>query len=131
MRFIHLIKKSVVILTIALTSLFVAVPAQAGMVGTASLSSNSMQLTTGIETVAEQRRWIQTQLETNGVESAEAALRVSSLSDTQVQQIHQRIDEMPAGSGALGTVAFIFLVLVITDLTGLTDVFPFIRPVNR
>jgi hypothetical protein len=56
---------------------------------------------------------------------------VSSLSDAQVQQIHQRIDEMPAGSGALGTVAFIFLVLVITDLTGLTDVFPFIRPVNR
>lgn len=118
-------------LTIVVTSLFVAVPAHAGMVGTASLSSNSMQLTTGIETLAEQRQWIQTQLETNGVESAEAALRVSSLSDTQVQQIHQRIDEMPAGSGAVGTVAFIFLVLVITDLTGLTDVFPFIRPLNR
>ena len=131
MRLLHLIKKSVVILTIALSSLFVAVPAQAGMVGTASLTSNSMQMTTGVETLAEQRRWIQTQLETNGVESAEAALRVSSLSDAQVQQIHQRIDEMPAGSSALGTVAFIFLVLVITDLTGLTDVFPFIRPANR
>lgn len=132
MRLIHLIKKSIVILTIALTSLFVAVPAaHAGMVGTASLSSNSMQLTTGIETLAEQRQWIQAQLEANGVDSAEAAIRVSSLSDTQVQQIHQRIDEMPAGSGAVGTVAFIFLVLVITDLTGLTDVFPFIRPLNR
>ena len=131
MKLIQLIKKSVLILTIALTSLFAAAPAQAGMVGTASLSSNSMHLTTGIETAAEQRQWIQTQLETNGVEPAEAALRVSSLSDAQVQQIHQRIDEMPAGSGALGTVAFIFLVLVITDLTGLTDVFPFIRPVNR
>ena len=131
MRLLHLIKKSVVILTIALTSLFVAVPAQAGMVGTASLTSKRMQMTTGVETLAEQRRWIQTQLETNGVESDEAALRVSSLSDAQVQQIHQRIDEMPAGSSALGTVAFIFLVLVITDLTGLTDVFPFIRPANR
>lgn len=131
MQLLNSLKRLLLALTIVVTSLFVAVPAQAGMVGTASLSSNSMQLTTGIETLAEQRQWIQTQLETNGVESAEAALRVSSLSDTQVQQIHQRIDEMPAGSGAVGTVAFIFLVLVITDLTGLTDVFPFIRPLNR
>ena len=131
MQLLNSLKRLAITLTIVATSLFVAVPAQAGMVGTASLTSNSMQMTTGVETLAEQRQWIQTQLETNGVESAEAALRVSSLSDTQVQQIHQRIDEMPAGSGALGTVAFIFLVLVITDLTGLTDVFPFIRPVNR
>lgn len=129
MKLIQFIKKSVLIFTIALTSLFAAAPAHAGMVGTASLSS--IHLNSGIETVAEQRRWIQTQLETNGVEPAEAVLRVSSLTDAQVQQIHQRIDEMPAGSGALGTVAFIFLVLVITDLTGLTDVFPFIRPVNQ
>lgn len=131
MQLLNSLKRLLLALTIVVTSLFVAVPAQAGMVGTASLSSNSMQLTTGIETLAEQRQWIQAQLEANGVDSAEAAIRVSSLSDTQVQQIHQRIDEMPAGSGAVGTVAFIFLVLVITDLTGLTDVFPFIRPLNR
>lgn len=130
MPVIKAFKKMFIVISIVTTALFVALPAQAGMVGTASLGS-SMHLNTGIETVAQQRQWIQIQLETNGVESAEAALRVSSLTDAQVQQIHQRIDEMPAGSGALGTVAFIFLVLVITDLTGLTDVFPFIRPVNR
>jgi hypothetical protein len=122
LQLLNSLKRLALALTIITTSLFVALPAQAGMVGTASLGS-SMHLNTGIETVAQQRQWIQIQLETNGVESAEAALRVSSLTDAQVQQIHQRIDEMPAGSGALGTVAFIFLVLVITDLTGLTDVF--------
>lgn len=131
MGLIHYFRKTLVVLAIATTSLFVAVPASAGMVGTASLSSETMQITTGVDSLVEQRQWIQTQLETNGVESAQAALRVSSLSDDQVKQIHQRIDEMPAGSSALGTVAFIFLVLVITDLTGLTDVFPFIRPANR
>ncbi len=131
MRLINYFRKTFLVLAIATTSLFVAIPASAGMVGTASLSSTTMQMTTGADSLVEQRQWIQTQLEANGVAPAEAALRVSSLSDAQVQQIHQRIDEMPAGSGALGTVAFIFLVLVITDLTGLTDVFPFIRPVNK
>ncbi len=130
MRLMTLSKKLALILTIITTSLFVGVPAQAGMVGTASLGSNSMQLTTSAETLIEKRQWIQTQLEANGVQAADATLRVSSLTDDQVQQIHQRFDEIPAGSGALGTVAFIFLVLLITDLTGLTDVFPFIRPAN-
>lgn len=130
MRLIPFIRKSLVALTIALTSLFVAIPASAGMVGTASLSDNAMQITTSAETLVEQRQWIQSQLEANGVASDDALLRVSSLTDQQVQQIHQRLDEMPAGSGALGTIAFIALVLLITDLTGLTDVYPFVRPAN-
>lgn len=130
MKLIQLIRKSFVVLTIAMTSLFVALPASAGMVGTASLTSNSMQMTTSVDAVVAQRQWIQTQLETNGVTAEDAALRVSSLTNEQVQQIHQRIDEMPAGSGALGTIAFIALVLLITDLTGLTDVYPFVRPAN-
>lgn len=130
MRLIPIIRKSFVVLTIAITSLFVAVPASAGMVGTASLSSNAMQITISADSLVEQRQWIQTQLEANGVATEDAVLRVSSLTDDQVQQIHQRIDEMPAGSSALGTIAFIALILVITDLTGLTDVFPFIRPAN-
>lgn len=130
MVLIRLIRKLMATAAVAAVILLAATPAQAGMVGTASLS-NSMQITTGAETLVEQRQWIQTQLEANGVAPADAALRVSSLSDSQVQQIHQRIDEMPAGAGALGTIAFIFLVLVITDLTGLTDVFPFIRPAQH
>ncbi len=130
MLFKNLSKKIILVLSIISTSLFVGLPAQAGMVGTATMS-NSLQITTNAETLIEQRQWIQTQLEANGVAPADAAIRVSSLSDNQVQQVHQRIDEMPAGSGALGTIAFIFLVLMITDLTGLTDVFPFIRPANK
>ncbi len=127
MLLINLSKRLAIVLGVVMATLFVALPAQAGMVGTASMS-NSMQLTTGVESLADQRQWIQTQLEANGVSKADAALRVSNLSDSQIEQIHQRIDEMPAGASAFGTIAFIFLVLVITDLTGLTDVFPFIRP---
>lgn len=131
MKIIYCLKRISLVLVVATTSLFATMPASAGMVGTASLSSSSMQITTGMETLIEQRQWIQTQLEANGVAATDAALRVSSLTDDQVRQIHQRIDEMPAGSSALGTIAFIALILVITDLTGLTDVFPFIRPANQ
>jgi len=124
-----MIKKSTIVLALITTCLFAGIPAQAGMVGTADVASNA-HTGSALANISSQREWIQQQLEANGVEAAEAAIRVSSLSDNQVMQIHQKIEEMPAGAGALGTIAFIALVLVITDLTGLTDVFPFIRPAN-
>ena len=127
MNWLHILRKSGLGALIAAIVIIVSLPAQAGMVGTASLS-NSIQLTTTTDMLIEQRQWIQTQLEANGVPPADAVLRVSSLSDNQVQQIHQRIEEMPAGAGAVGVIVFGFLVLAITDLIGLTDVFPFIRP---
>ena len=127
--YINLTKKLIKITSVAAILIFSAIPAQAGMVGTAEMTSS---LNTGLSNaeISVQRAWIQQQLEANGVPASHAALRVSSLSDNQIQQVHQRIDEMPAGAGALGIIAFGFLVLVITDLTGITDVFPFIRPQN-
>jgi hypothetical protein len=53
------------------------------------------------------------------------------MTDDQVIQIHRRMDEMPVGAGAAGTVVFIFVVLAITDLMGATDIFPFIRPMEQ
>jgi hypothetical protein len=52
------------------------------------------------------------------------------LSDSQVVQIHQKIDEMPAGAGIGGVILVVFIVFVITDLMGATDIFPFIRPMD-
>jgi hypothetical protein len=66
-----------------------------------------------------------------GVDPAEAAARVAALSDAQVREIAGKIDQLPAGQSAIGVVVgailVIFLVLLVTDLLGLTDVFPFIR----
>lgn len=121
------LKKLTVMSAIVLASLFVGLPAQAGMLGTAEM----LDMNSPSSEIATQRDWIQQQLEANGVETADAALRVASLSDQQVEQVHQRFDEMPAGAGAVGTVAIIFLVLVVTDLVGYTDIFPFIRPASK
>jgi Family of unknown function (DUF6627) len=66
-----------------------------------------------------------------GVDPKEAASRVASLSNEEIQQIAGRLDELPAGEGGIGFVVaailIIFLVLLITDLVGVTDVFPFVK----
>lgn len=66
-----------------------------------------------------------------GVDPAEAASRVAGLTDLEIRDIAGRIDDMPAGQDAftavLGAALLIFLILLITDLLGLTHVFPFVK----
>lgn len=77
------------------------------------------------------REDVRTQFEQLGVDPDEALMRTANLSDAEIQQIAGRLDELPAGEGAIGAIVgaivLIFLVLLLTDLLGLTDVFPFVR----
>ena len=77
------------------------------------------------------RQDVRTQLTELGVDPAAAVTRVAGLSDAEIGDIAGRIDQLPAGQGVvsaiLGTALIIFLVLLITDILGLTDVFPFVR----
>lgn len=60
-----------------------------------------------------------------GVDHNQAAARVAALSDDEVQQLYGKMQTLPAGGDILGTLVFIFLVLLVTDLLGLTSVYPF------
>lgn len=66
-----------------------------------------------------------------GVDPAEAQLRVDSLSNKELANLANSIDQLPAGSSAVGSIVgaavLIFLVLLITDLVGLTHVYPFVN----
>jgi hypothetical protein len=70
-------------------------------------------------------------LETWGVNPEEAKARVDSLTDQEIAEIAARIDHLPAGGNGIGTIVgaavLIFLVLLITDILGLTDIFPFVK----
>lgn len=81
------------------------------------------------------REDVRNELRSMGIDPQEAAARVDGLSDAEVQRVAARIDEMPAGQDAVGTIVgallLIFLVLVITDLLGYTDIFPFIKKTAR
>ena len=101
-------------------------PAQAGLVGTQDLVNNPSIS----QDIASLRQSIVQQLVVLGVESEQAHVRVASLSDTQVSEISGRINELPAGADAGGILLTIFIVFVITDVIGATDIFPFIHPVK-
>jgi len=67
----------------------------------------------------------------HGLSIDEVNARIDTLSDAEVLQVASVIEGMPAaGSTAgavVGAVVVIFLVLLVTDLLGLTSVFPFTR----
>ena len=74
---------------------------------------------------------VQQVLMEHGVEAVEAQSRVASLSDAEIAGISGQIDQLPAGGDAVGTIVgaalFVFIVLLITDLLGLTHVFSFVN----
>ena len=72
---------------------------------------------------------VQAQLEAHGVAASDVKARVAALTDEEAAQLAARMDSMPAG-GILGLLLLVFLVLLITDILGLTKVFTFTRPVR-
>lgn len=70
---------------------------------------------------------IQQKLISLGIDPQSSINRVSSLTDSEVQALLANIETAPAGGGALGTVALIFIVLLFTDIAGYTDIFPFVK----
>ena len=70
-------------------------------------------------------------LQARGVSLEAARERALSLSDAEAQQLMAQIDSAPAGGdGVLGTVIFIFVLLLVTDILGFTKVFPFTRSIR-
>jgi len=78
-----------------------------------------------------ERKEVQDAMIAQGISPIEAKARVSSLSDAEVMRISDKMDKLPAGGDALSTLiglaVLVFIVLLFTDLLGLTDIFPFIK----
>ena len=72
---------------------------------------------------------VQQQLLSMGVSPDTVQERVNSMTDFEIAQLNEQINDMPAG-GILGAIVLIFVVFVITDAIGATDIFPFVRPVR-
>lgn len=77
------------------------------------------------------REDVRRELQAMGVNPDEATARVAVMTDTEVRQMAARIDELPAGQDVavalISAALLIFLVLLVTDLMGVTDVFPFVK----
>lgn len=133
----HFLRNRSRLIALPLIALMLAVTMPAGLARAALVGTD--QIVTRADIDADRARIaaflsrndVRQEIERMGVNPAEAAARVDSLSDAEVQQLAARMDQLPAGQGALeailGAVVLIFLVLLVTDLLGLTDIFPFVK----
>jgi hypothetical protein len=70
-------------------------------------------------------------LAARGVEAAQVEARVAALTDDEARLLAEQLDRLPAGaSDVLGILFAVFIILLITDILGLTKIFPFTRPVK-
>ena len=77
------------------------------------------------------REDVKTALISQGIDIKEAEARIYSLTDAEIVSLADQIETAPAGAGAIGIIVgaavIAFIVLVITDVLGYTDIFPFIK----
>ncbi|MCP1337131.1 PA2779 family protein [Futiania mangrovi] len=121
-------------LPLALLMLVVLGPltaAQAAMVSTEALIAGPQAAQDRERVLALlERQEVRAELVTLGVDPGVALERVQALSDAEISQIAGRLDEMEAGQGlgpVIGAAVLIFLVLLVTDILCLTNVFSFTR----
>jgi hypothetical protein len=109
-------------------------PAHAVLIGTDQLTQNDATARATIRNFLA-RAAVRRELAARGVDPAEAQARVAALSDSEARQLAARIDQLPAGGDGVGDVLgfllLIFVILLITDILGLTKVFPFTRPIHH
>ena len=134
MKRFNLLGRTVVRL-MAMVMVLVSMPigvAQAGMVTTDQVL-DAGEITLTRERVVEflAREDVRQQMELLGVDPDEASARAASMTDAEVMQLAGQLEQLPAGQDALGAilgaVIIIFLILLVTDILGLTNIFPFVR----
>lgn len=111
---------------------FPIMPAHAAMVATEQLVQEQGTAPERARVAAFlERADAQAELQRLGVDADQAKVRIASLSDEELRVLAGRIDQLPAGGDAagalIGALLVVFLVLLVTDLVGLTDVYPFVH----
>ncbi|MCR6662792.1 MAG: PA2779 family protein [Luteimonas sp.] len=113
------------------TPLLVLALCMSSIVGTASATvittqqAMSAEVRAGMEQdvlTAFARDDVRQAMERLGVDPADAEGRIGALSDAELMQLQAEIDQMPAG-GLLAVIGVVFVVLLILELVGVTDIF--------
>ena len=108
--------------------------------GMPSSSMAGIVATDGVRTSAQRERVtgflerseVRDRLQSLGVDPDAARSRVAALSDDEVASLADEIDRLPAGgSDVLTAAVVVFLILIILDLLGVTDIFPFTKSMRK
>jgi hypothetical protein len=129
MNRVSLRKSVVVFISLSLCALGYPGAASAGFIGTDDyLTAQNRQARIERVQAALMRENVSGQLAALGVDPEQARQRVAALPNSDLVLLDERLEELPAGGGLLELVVVAFLIILILDLTGLTNIFPGIGP---
>ena len=122
----RLLKRSLIALLVTQSVALATVqPAAAALISTKSaltLEQRQSRLAPLQQALA--RADVQAKLIEKGVDPQAAAARIANLSDAEIASIQQQIDQLPAGGdGLFAVLGIVFIVLLILDFVGATNVF--------
>ena len=107
-------------------------PAQAAMIGNAQIITEAQSELSRSEILHMLDREVaRQQLLTLGVSPEMVKQRVAHMTDAEVAQLNQHLADLPAGGDIWGVLLLLFIVFIITDMLGATDIFPFVKSVNK
>lgn len=108
----------------AFTSLGFAQVSQAGMISSADARQIEQRATRTAALEAFLARGdVAAELTRYGVSPDVVMARVNGLSDSEIAALQGRIDDQVAGGDALAVIGIVFLVLLILEVVGVTDIF--------
>ena len=121
----------VVILTLLSTTTWIP-SAQASMISTEqAITGQTVKHDRERVRALFERADVRAQLQAKGVDATTVKNRVDAMTDSEIASIAGKLDSLPAGGDIIGTMVFLFLVLLVTDILGLTKVFPFTRAIHH
>ena len=101
---------------------FMPVASQAGMASSSSVIAEDFTYLLDNES-------LMTELSAMGISEAQLQSRLSTLTLEEQAQLSLNLANMPAGQDILSTVLLIFIIFIITDIIGATDVLPFVNKI--
>lgn len=105
--------------------------AQAAMVGTGEVLQAQQQQVDRQQLLAMlDDRGVRDKLASLGVEREQVEQRIQSLTNAELAQFNQQLSEAPAG-GIIGIIVLFLVIFIITDLLCATDLFTFVKCINR
>ncbi len=132
--FLRFLSKFVALFTaVALLNVTFLNVVNAGVIDTESYVESIKKTESGDKKVISNwlsRQDIANRLTQFGVSPDQAKERVASLSDADAQRLATEIEQAPAG-GLIGAILFVFLLLLLTDILGVTKVFSFTHSARR
>jgi hypothetical protein len=120
----RLVKTVAVLVAMTMGLVGVVHTASASVVGTRAVMMQAERAETVARVQAAfDRDDLRAQLVAQGVDPAAAMERVAAMTDEELRYLDGRLAELPAGADVVAVVGVVFIVLLILELVGVTDIF--------